>query len=187
MNDSRAIYDTQDKWHVSESMDAKDGGMISSSSAGVAIEEKPSSEPSDNETTASFMEYIESLGNHGDGTNGSVDPFLRFSEDEDDLVDIDQVDITNEDIYCGKENKDSPHPGNIEFRRLIRDYNVTYQGFGNQHGMKTKLRNYIVDRKLFGGRSRFIVKRGNDTFYLQTEMKVRNKVSQALREKSNSD
>lgn len=157
------------------------------SSAGVAIEENPSSEPSDAETTASFMEYIESLGNHGDGTNGSVDPFLRFSKDEYHLVDIDQDEITNEDIYCGKENKNSTHPGNIEFRRLIQVYKAMYQGFGSQHGMKTKLRNYIVDRKLFGGRSRFIVKRGNDTFYLQTETKVRNKVNQALREKSNSD
>jgi hypothetical protein len=133
------------------------------------------------------MEYIQSLGNHGDGTNGSVDPFLRFSEGEDHLVDIDQVDITNEDIYCGKENKDSTHPGNIEFRRLIRVYKAMYQGFGSQHGMKTKLRNYIVDIKLFGGRSRFIVKGDNGTFYLQTEMKVRDKVSQALREKANSD
>jgi hypothetical protein len=54
---------------------------------------------------------------------------------------------------------------------------------GAQHGKKTKLRNFIVDKDFKG---RFIGMDDDGTHYLLTEEKARTKVSQALREKSKS-
>mmetsp|Transcript_2475 Transcript_2475/g.4535 ORF Transcript_2475/g.4535 Transcript_2475/m.4535 type:complete len:180 (-) Transcript_2475:198-737(-) len=107
----------------------------------------------------------------------------RFSKDKDHLIEISQEDIADEDVLCGRVNKGSTHPGNVEFLRVIKFHRNAYQGMGAQHGKKTKLRNFIVDKDFKG---RFIGMDDDGTHYLLTEEKARTKVSQALREKSKS-
>ena len=107
----------------------------------------------------------------------------RFSKDKDHLIEIELDDIADEDVMCGRVNKGSTHPGNVEFLRVIKFHRNAYQGMGAQHGKKTKLRNFIVDKDFKG---RFIGMDDDGTHYLLTEEKARTKVSQALREKSKS-
>ena len=107
----------------------------------------------------------------------------RFSKDKDHLIEISPEDIADEDVLCGRVNKGSTHPGNVEFLRVIKFHRNAYQGMGAQHGKKTKLRNFIVDKDFKG---RFIGMDDDGTHYLLTEEKARTKVSQALREKSKS-
>jgi hypothetical protein len=104
----------------------------------------------------------------------------RFSKDKDHLIEINPEDIADEDVLCGRVNKGSTHPGNVEFLRVIKFHRNAYQGMGAQHGKKTKLRNFIVDKDFKG---RFIGMEDNGTHYLLTEEKARTKVSQALHEK----
>jgi hypothetical protein len=105
----------------------------------------------------------------------------RFSKDKDHLIEIAPEEIADEDVLCGRVNKGSTHPGNVEFLRVIKFHRNAYQGMGAQHGKKTKLRNLIVDKNF---RGRFIRMDEDGTHYLLTEEKARIKVSQALREKS---
>jgi hypothetical protein len=107
----------------------------------------------------------------------------RFSNDKHHLIEIDLEDIADEDVMCGRANKGSTHPGNLEFLRVIKFHRRAYQEMGAQHGKKTRLRNFIVDKDFKG---RFIGMDDEGIHYLLTEEKARTKVSQALREKSRS-
>jgi hypothetical protein len=105
----------------------------------------------------------------------------RFSKDRDHLIKIEPKDIKDEDVKCGRVNKGSTHPGNVEFNRVIKFHRNAYQGMGAQHVKKTRLRDFIVDKDFKG---RFIGVDDEGIHYLLTEEKARTKVSQALREKN---
>ncbi len=58
----------------------------------------------------------------------------RFSKDKDHLIEIAPEEIADEDVLCGRVNKGSTHPGNVEFLRVIKFHRNAYQGMGAQHG-----------------------------------------------------
>jgi hypothetical protein len=115
-------------------------------------------------------------------------PSIRFSPNHHHIY-INENQVRPSDIFLGWTSKDSDHPGNKRFRSVVNENFQDFQGYDNEHGKKTKLRNYIVDTLLEG--SRFLVpcdsppgeRQDVQWYYLQTESKVRDKVRAALHDK----
>lgn len=118
---------------------------------------------------------------HSDSSNARFSP-----SDCAERVYIDEREITDLDVLCGREFSASDHPGNLEYLRMIAKYKARYDSFGSKHGKKTQIRNLIVDTLVQKG-GRFVARAANERqFYLLAKDEARHKVSQCLREKRNN-
>jgi hypothetical protein len=106
-------------------------------------------------------------------------PTPRFSPSNDERIYISETDISDQDVFSGREFRGSDHPGNVEYLRIIREHRPIYVNFGRRHSEKTSLRNTLVDHDI---RGRFIKVDDVGRFYLMTQDEARAKVSQSLRE-----
>lgn len=92
---------------------------------------------------------------------------------------IEQKDVTDNDVVCGRGGKVNNHPGNKRFRKLISEYSMKYLEAEKQD--KPALAFEIVETvKQRGGR--FLVKYSSDGFVESDDHRAREKASQALRE-----
>lgn len=103
----------------------------------------------------------------------------RFSPSSEGRIYIDHSDISDQDVFSGREFRGSDHPGNVEYLRIIREHRPEYASFGRRHSDKTRLRNSLVDHDI---RGRFIKVDDDGRYYLMTQEEARAKVSQSLRE-----
>ena len=118
--------------------------------------------------------------------NSAAIPMNRFSPSLKKLIYIQSIDITNDDVYCGREYRGSRHPGNITYRCITGNQRTKaeYKSFCNHHGRKTKMSNSLLENKFKG--SRFI-RMDNGRYVLLTKKEARKKISQSLRENKKGD
>jgi len=102
----------------------------------------------------------------------------RFSP-KNERINVQRQDITDHDIFCGRGERGSSHPGNVTYRRTIAEYRPLYKSYKSKHGEKTKLRNDLIDSIIHG---RFIDVDNDGKCFLLTKEKARKKISQSLHE-----
>lgn len=106
----------------------------------------------------------------------------RFSRSEKECTPIDPGNVKPSDIYLGREYRGSDHKGNEAYRRITGNPTIKaiYKSYGREHGMKTKMSTFLLERVIEG---RFIATDPNGGLYLATKDEARNKIRQALCEK----
>jgi len=116
------------------------------------------------------------------GALTSTKPPSRFSPSNDNRIYIAYKDITDADVYCGREERGTSHPGNVIYRDIVAEKRPIYQAFhSKERRKKTDMSTFILEEKIKG---RFVVKdTKNELYYLLTKAEARKKVSQSLREK----
>lgn len=111
----------------------------------------------------------------------SLKPTPRFSPSPNDRIYIHASDITQDDVYCGREERGTNHPANTRYRNLVIAKRSIYQAFrSKERQKKTALSTRILDEEVKG---RFVVNHDEELYYLMTRKEARKKVSQSLREK----
>lgn len=104
----------------------------------------------------------------------------RFSDSEENPTIIQREEVTQFDIFCGRQYRGSPHKGNVEYQKTIRANKEKYQRLKGSHKKKTTMTKDLLKNVI---RGRFIGIYGGGK-YLLTEQKARSKVRQALSEKN---
>jgi hypothetical protein len=106
---------------------------------------------------------------------------IHFSPSSKQRIYISHDDVTDVDVYCGREERGTNHPGNVFYRDIVAKNRPVYQAFrSKQRKKKTGMSTSIMEDIIKG---RFIAKKNDDLYYLLTRAEVRKKVSQSLREK----
>jgi len=105
----------------------------------------------------------------------------RFSPSKDKRIYRAKKRILSRDIYCGREFRGSSHPGNVEFRRIIKMHKEMYQGLpSTPRKLKTDMSNAIL-KEIEG---RFFAVDEDGRHYLLTKGEAREKVRQSLSEQN---
>lgn len=107
-------------------------------------------------------------------------PYQRFSRSTSDPIFLSLDQVKDQDVFSGKHERGSTHPGNIKYRGLVAAKSPVYRTFASsERKKKTKMRDDIIQK--VGGR--FVDSNGaNGLFQVLTRKKVDSKVSQALRD-----
>jgi len=114
----------------------------------------------------------------GPGVAALPAPRYSPSDVEQERIYIDEEDITEEDIKCGRKEKACTHPGNREYRRIIEGHQAQYQALSSTPRiLKTDMSNAILEE--IEGR---FVKTKDGRYYLLTRGEAREKVRQSLTE-----
>jgi hypothetical protein len=110
--------------------------------------------------------------NHSAALHGA-----RFSSSPESRVFVNTVDIAHGDVFCERESRDSFHPGNVRYRRIIKRITGRDEYSSMKKSEKIDLVNHVIDNEIKG---RFIETGNDGRHFALTREEVIAKVNESL-------